>query len=402
MLRILHTEASRGWGGQEIRILSEISAMQRRGHRMMLCCAPDSELAKRVNLPDLPVVHLPFASNNDIDTVSGLHHLVRRHHLDVVNTHSSIDSWCAAIASVVLRNTVLVRTRHLSIPVKRNWPTRWLYRQPHAVVTTGEALRVQLIEQNGLRSARTLSIPTGIELGRFDPRAYDGQVVRRELGIAPDEILIGTVAMLRGMKGHRVLIDSAPAIIAKHPKVRFLFVGYVTQTSTVVDDFKARMRELGVEDRFVFAGYRTDIPNVLAALDMVVLPSTRDEGVPQSLTQALCMAKPTVATRVGAVGEIVRHQQTGLLVAPSDSGALGEAICTLIEQPELAKTYGDNGRQLVLKHYGIESMIDATERLYARLLAKQPAWPDTEPSPHESLNANPSSPAITMTEISSP
>lgn len=385
MLRILHTEASRGWGGQEIRILSEIAAMQRRGHRLWLCCPPDSELARRVNQSDLPVVHLPFAHNTDIDTISGLNTLVRKYQLDVVNTHSSIDSWCAAIASLVQRGPALVRTRHLSITVKRNLPTRWLYRRPQAVVTTGEALRLQLIGQNGLPPHRVLSIPTGIDLGRFDPSLHDRLPLRREWRFGDDDILIGTIAMLREMKGHQVLIDAAPAILARHPRARFVFIGHVTLASPVVEALKKRIGELGLTDRFLFAGYRTDIPQVLAALDLVVLPSIRDEGVPQSLTQALCMAKPTVATRVGAVGEIVRDQVTGMLAPPRDSTALGDAICAQLDQPERARNMAETGRRLVLAHYGIESMTSATERLYLRLRAGDPAWPDSAPSPHEPL-----------------
>ncbi len=384
-MNILHTEASRGWGGQEIRILSEIAAMQRRGHRIWLSCAPESELAKRANamVPDLPLVLQPYSSNSDIDTISGLHHLIRRHGITVVNSHSSIDSWCTAIATLVVRRTVLVRTRHLSIPVKRNLPTRWLYRRPDAIVTTGEALRQRLIDHNGLPPSRLLSIPTGIDLTRFDPSGYDRRIVRNELGIGDDESLIGMTAMMRQMKGHRVLIEAAPAILARYPRVRFLLIGHVTYASTFIDDLKGRIQALGLTDRFLFAGYRNDIPQVLAALDLAVLPSIRDEGVPQSLTQALCMAKPVVATEVGAVGEIVRNDRTGLLVPPSDSAALATAIIAQLADPVRARMLGQAGRRMVIDHYGIESMADATERLYERLLHRQTAWPDSVPSPHE-------------------
>lgn len=381
MVRILHTESSRGWGGQEIRILTEISEMRRRGHQVWLACAPDSELAKRVDPADQQVVHLSFAHNADINAICGLHALVRRQAIAVVNTHSSIDSWCAAFASLALPKISLVRTRHLSNPVRNNLPTRWLYRRPHAVVTTGEALREQLMRQVGVREASALSIPTGIAIERFAPALIDRSVLRREWQVADDEHLIGTIAMLRSWKGHPVLIDAMPAILARHPRARFVFIGHSTDGDTAKNAFLQRAKDLGVAERLLFAGYRTDIPQVLAALDLVVLPSTKNEGVPQSLSQSLCMAKPVVATAVGAVGEIVRHQQTGLLVPPADPLALGEAIIAQLDHPEQARTWAEAGRRLILAEYGIESMAAKTERLYHRLLTGRPAWPDQLDTP---------------------
>jgi glycosyltransferase involved in cell wall biosynthesis len=244
------------------------------------------------------------------------------------------------------------------------------------LVTTGEALREQLMRQAGVRRENTLSIPTGIATERFDPAKIDRTVLRREWNVADDEHLIGTIAMLRSWKGHPVLIDAMPAILARHPRTRFVFIGHSTEGDRANNEFVQRAKNLGVEGRLLFAGYRTDIPQVLAALDMVVLPSTKNEGVPQSLSQSLCMAKPVVATSVGAVGEIVRHQQTGLLVPPSDPLALGQAIISQLDQPEQARAWGEAGRQLILSEYGIGSMAAKTERLYHRLLSGQPAWPD--------------------------
>ena len=117
---ILHTEASRGWGGQELRILSEIRAMRLRGHTVLLAAAPDSELVQRTSgTADAPLV-LPFKGKFDRATIRGLREIMRREKVDVLNTHSSIDGWNGALACRTMPAVRLVRTRHLSIPVKRN------------------------------------------------------------------------------------------------------------------------------------------------------------------------------------------------------------------------------------------------------------------------------------------
>jgi glycosyltransferase involved in cell wall biosynthesis len=374
-MRILHTEASPGWGGQEIRILAEIGAMRRRGHWVALACIAGGMFEQRARDAGFPVFSLPFTGNFDIDSISGLHALVRRHAIEVVNSHSSVDSWCAALANLVRPRTVLVRTRHLSIAVPRHFFGRWLYRQPHALVTTGEALRQTLIDVNGMPPRNVLSIPTGVDLSRFDPARYERGRVRREFGIAEHEPLIGTIAILRSMKGHNVLLDAMPAVLARFPDCRFLWVGDVHHYPNYRLSLQKRAQELGVGGRLIFAGYRSDVPEILAALDLVVLPSTRDEGVPQSLTQALAMAKPAVATRVGAVGEIVRDGQTGVLVTPKDTAALAQGIIAQLADPERARALAANGRALVLADYDLDTMALNTERLYERLLAGRPAHP---------------------------
>lgn len=373
-MRILHTEASPGWGGQEIRILAEIGAMRQRGHWVALACIAGGMFEQRAQNAGFPVFPLPFSNNFDIDSIAGLHALVRTHRIDVVNSHSSIDSWCTSLANLVPPRTVLVRTRHLSIAVPRHLFGVWLYRQPHAVVTTGEALRENLMTVNGIAPQRLISIPTGVDLTRFNPARYDRRV-RREFGIADHEPLIGTIAILRSMKGHGVLLDAMPAVLARFPDCRFLWVGDVHHDPTYRLNLQARAKAMGLGERLIFAGYRSDVPEILAALDMVVLPSTRDEGVPQSLTQALAMEKPAVATRVGAVGEIVRDGQTGVLVTPNDPAALAEGIIAQLADPVRARLLAANGRTLVLSDYDLDIMAANTERLYERLLAGRSAHP---------------------------
>jgi glycosyltransferase involved in cell wall biosynthesis len=373
---ILHTESSPGWGGQEFRVLAEADAMRRRGHTVLIAAAPAGRILHRAQEQGFATVAAPFRHRFDLDAIAQVRAAIRRHRVEVVNTHSAIDGWVGALATCYLPGVAVVRTRHLSIPVHRNWPTRWVYtRGCHAIITTGEALRLQLMRENGFDGDRIVSIPTGFDPERFDPARADRGALRAALraqcpDLGDDEPLIGCIAMLRSMKGHPVLVEAFAQVLRTHPRLRLVLVGEQPhQQSTVKADLVDQCQRLGLGTRVIFAGYRDDIPQVLAGLDAVVLPSLRDEGVPQGLTQALAMGVPVIATAVGAVAEIVRPEETGLLVPPGDAAALAAAIIRLREDPAGAQRRAAAGRALVLREYTVAAMAERVEALYLRVLA---------------------------------
>jgi glycosyltransferase involved in cell wall biosynthesis len=372
VLTILHTESSLGWGGQEFRILLEAAALRKRGHRLLIAAAPDGHILKRAQEQGFETFTVPFKGAFHLPSIIRLRGLLTAQRVDVLNTHSSIDSWCGGIAACFAPRVRVVRTRHLSIPVKRNLPTRWVYtRAAHAIITTGEALREQMIRDNGFDGSRIVSIPTGADLERFDPALHHGGKLRTELGIADDEQVVGTIAMLRRMKGHHVLFDALAAAVAELPRLRLVLVGDVTNDSPVKAELKAQAERLGIAGRVVWAGYREDIPAVLAGLDCVVLPSTKDEGVPQSLTQALAMGRPAIATAVGAIGEIIQDGRTGLLVPPNDAPALARALVSVFADPQAAQRRAAAGQALVRSRYSVAAMADQVETLFDRLCAER-------------------------------
>lgn len=370
-MRILHTEASRGWGGQEFRILAEMRAMRARGHELWLAAAAGSPVAVGAEKDGFPVLPLPFSGPADLGTVLGLRGALRRHRIDVLNPHSARDGWSSAVAGRLVPGAAVVRTRHLSIALHNNWPTRWVYtRGCDHIVTTGEALRLRLMADNGLDGRRITSVPTGVDLQRFDPARHDRSAFRRELGAGDGEQLVGTVAMLRRMKGHPVLLAAAARVLAQRPGTRFVLVGDVPPTqSSVRTELEAQARALGIADRVVFTGYREDIPAILAGLDLVVLPSIKDEGVPQGLAQAMAMGRPVIATSVGAVEELVVPGRTGLVVPPGDEPALTAAILATLGDPAATAARTAAARSHVLDTYSVEAMALHMEQVYGQAIA---------------------------------
>ena len=206
-LKIVHTESSLGWGGQEIRILSESQGLIRRGHEVQLICAPQAQIRTEAANWGVPVIALPIDRKRPVG-LGALHEWFAANRSDIVNTHSSTDSWLTALAQLALgRPTRIVRTRHISAPVARGPLSRWLYMRSAArVVTTGEALRRELVERNGFRASRIESVPTGIDAGRFRPG--ERKASRARFGLPQDQTLVGIVATLRSWKGHSILLDA--------------------------------------------------------------------------------------------------------------------------------------------------------------------------------------------------
>jgi glycosyltransferase involved in cell wall biosynthesis len=348
LLSIVHTESSLGWGGQELRILAESQGLARRGHRITLICPREARIHAEAPSWGLQPVTLPIGRKS----LAGVHALRRwlsSNQCDVLSTHSSTDSWLAALT---FSKIPIVRTRHISAAVPRNPLSRWLYRRPARIVTAGEALRRELIERNGIDAGRVVSVPTGADPQRYRPG--DRSSARQVLGLATHETLIGIVATLRSWKGHRYLLEALPA------GTRLVIVGDGPQRQAL----EARAAELGVAARVTFAGNQRDVVPWLQALDVFALPSYANEGVPQALLQAMLVGLPCVTTHVGSMAELAIENETALVVPPQDSAALTQALKRLIENSELRTRLGAAARRHCSETHSSERMLERMEQVY--------------------------------------
>jgi len=360
-LSILHTESSLGWGGQEIRILSEAQGLIGRGHDVRLACPAEARIYAEAARWGVPVSPLPIAKKR-LRGLLALRDWLRRHPCDLVSTHSSTDSWLVALAALYLgRRLPVVRTRHISAPVSAGWATRWLYgRAADRIVTTGEALRRQLIDENGLRPGKIESVPTGIDPDRFVPG--DRHDVRRRLNLPQDLRLVGIVATLRSWKGHHVLIE---AITGMPAEVGLVIVGDGPRR----EKLEHMVDQHTLRSRVWFAGNQDDVRPWLHAFDVFALPSLANEGVPQALVQAMMSGIPCVTTDIGGIPELAQHESTALVVAPHDSGALGAALSRLLADRGLARRLSGAARDNCVRNFSRQHMLERMERIYAAVCA---------------------------------
>ncbi|MFT4102598.1 MAG: glycosyltransferase family 4 protein [Burkholderiaceae bacterium] len=367
-LRILHTESSLGWGGQEIRTLTEARGFLDRGHQVKLLTPREARIHDAAARMGIPVEALPIGRKR-AGPLLALRGWLARHadDYDVVNTHSSTDSWLAAVALRTLGRggragrgrpgPRLVRTRHVSTPVHETPGTRWLYQTATChIVTTGEALRERLHRNNGFALETMTSVRTGIDLDRFRP--LDQARCRRELGVA-DRPTLGIVATLRSWKGHDFLLDAWRTVKAAHGDWQLLIVGDGPRRAHL----EQRVRDEALAD-VVFVGNQEDVPPWLNCLDLYALPSYGEEGVPQGIMQAMACGLAVVSTPVGAIEEALQRDRTGLIVPPRDAAALAAAIGRLIDDADLRKRMGAAGHAYAQQQFGIARMLDAMERVF--------------------------------------
>jgi glycosyltransferase involved in cell wall biosynthesis len=356
-MKILHTEASPGWGGQEIRVLDEAQGFIERGHQVWVAGQSHSQIVPASRKRGIETFELPFGRVN-FKTVRAMIGLLKQLDPDIVVTHSRNDTWIATLGILFGRsNAKLIRTRHVSIPVKPGLRNRWLYgRRSSRIVTTGETIRSHLIDVLKLDPVHVVSIPTGTDLSRYQPG--DKAQARAKLGLPADKKLIGMVATLRSWKGHRFMVDAM-----LDPRLKdtiAVFVGDGPQEPMLIK----QVEERGLKDRIIFAGRREDVQDWLRAFDVFALPSTGNEGIPQALMQAMATALPVVTTPVGAIPELVTHNESGWIVQPENPSSLAEGLATVLNDSTLAKRIGDAGRAIVERKHTKAAMLDAMETVF--------------------------------------
>jgi len=321
--------------------------------------------------------------------------LLRSVRTDVVISHhfnaTLIGRFAGVAAGVALRTSMSPSPFTLEAPFTRRLDGA-TWRADHVVIAGSECIR-GLYEELGVPRSRLEVVYYGAPAARFDPDRVDPASMRARLGVPVKAPLIGHVAHFyapiagafsppsargRGVKGHEVLLRAVPAVLAQRPDARFVLAGGAR------GDPAARYREgvrrlaetIGVGHAVGFIGECRDVPDLLAAVDVAVQPSIAENL--GGTIESLLMEAPTIATRVGGMPEAVRHEETGLLVAPGDPAQLAAAILRLLAAPDLGARLGRRGRELMLERFTFERTVVDLDRIIVKrhnaLTAAGPAF----------------------------
>lgn len=306
--------------------------------------------------------------------------LCRRNNIDVVHAHSPKDAWiCSALH---FAGQPVVRSRQITNPVKAKWSRSVIYRRGCArVIASAACIRRDLIARNGVAPGRIAIVGEGVDLAKFHP-AVDGAPLRAEFGVGPEQVLFGLVAMFRPEKGHLVLIEAAREVLRSHPAARFALVGEGTGRREFETTVRDRLTELFGDARsgpIFMTGYRADAPNVMAALDVLVIPSLAEA---QSLVtpQAFATRRAVIASDVGGLPELVRDGETGLLVPPGDPIALAGAIRRLGADPVLRARLAAAGHAFAVQDLSLNRKMEESLAIYAEVSAPRRMKPRAKPA----------------------
>lgn len=288
---------------------------------------------------------------------------LRAFRAEVVNTHSSRDGWVVGLAARLASTPVLIRSRHIDV----DYPHRWISRHAFTtladeVLTTSDKITNHLRTRFALPADHVTTVPTGIDLARFHPGATPAMLP----GPAGEAQwpTVGMISVLRSWKGHATFCAAARRLRAEGRKIRFVVVG----GGAPVENFQTVARATGAEHLVTFIGHREDVPAVLRSLSVLVIPSTRHEGIPQIGLQALACETPVVGSDCGGIPEVIRPGETGRIFPAGDDVALANCLTEALDQPEETRQLAIAGRQLVEREHTVEVMLDRLEEIYRRYL----------------------------------
>ena len=359
-LKIIHTESSEGWGGQEIRILEEVNLFQNKGNYDCSVIASDSaELHLRNPYPLINIISAPIGKKR----IAGVRFLSKHFNdnsPDIVITHSSTDSWLVALARLFTKKKFkIIRVRHVSAEIKPSIITRWLYRQADHIVTTSSAIKCHIEEKLVISSFNVTSVPTGVDCAKFSPSAVNLNL-RHELNIDSNKKILLMVSTLRSWKGHSIAIEAIKNI----QNASLVIVGDGPQENNL----KKQVKTLNLADRVHFLGYRTDIVDLMRSADIFLQPSWANEGVSQSLLQACATGLPVIAGNISGLNELIKNGVNGLLVNPRSSDDLHSKIERLFNSDESSKKLGFQARQVVLEQHSMDSMANQMIKICKKIL----------------------------------
>ena len=330
VIKVLHTEWSNGWGGQEIRIINEMISVRAEGVDVFLACRDDSIIKKKALENNIKVFTLPFKGNVDFKTLLSLSKIIKVYSIDIVNTHSGKDTWVGGLAAK-LAGIKFIRTRHLSLNIS-SARTNFINELTDYIFTTGESVRVDMIKYNRIKSHKIQSIPTGIDSSIFNPNNYDVAECRKQYNLGDDVIAIGILAVLRQFKRHDLFIEMAKAIIEKYPNKKFVFL--IAGDGPQKNSIQKFINDLNLTSQIKFLGHVDKVSEFLSALDILVLSSDSKEGVPQSVMQGLFMNKSVVATNSGSTKDLLNNNNFQL-VGIGSSGELVNGISYFIDNNKI-------------------------------------------------------------------
>jgi glycosyltransferase involved in cell wall biosynthesis len=360
-IKVLHTEWSDGWGGQEIRIINEMIAVREQGLEVFLACRSHSIIRKKALENNIQVFILPFRGNADFKTLFALKGLIKKHSIDIVNTHSGKDTWVGGLAAK-FSGAKFIRTRHLSNRI-RSSRTNFINELADYIFTTGESVRTDMIEYNRINPEKIQSVPTGINANIFDPNKYDKETCRKQFNLQLDEFVIGMVAVLRQFKRHDLFLQSAKRIVDQYPgkKIKFIIAGDGPRREVI----KGQIKKLGLQNFVVMLGYVEVVPELLSTLDIFILTSDSKEGVPQSVIQALMMGKAVVATDAGSTKDLLDNN---FILVNSKVDDISDALISLISDTKFRNTISESARKSVLNSFSIDIMVNKIMKVYNKLL----------------------------------
>jgi len=350
--------------------LIEAIRMAQRGHVVWLACCTGSRLEEEAEKENLNVFPLGVRSYFHPRLIIQLRRFVLDKAIMVVHCQHSKDlatvvpavNWAGRKIPVVLSKRVG------SYVMKRDPLHRFTYGNVSRVLSISEVIRKNVMATTPMKPERVITVHHGVDTDEFSPATARRAGVRNEFGVQEHEVLTGFVGRFSPGKGHEDFLQAAALLVRHHSHVRFVIVGEASYREQQYESsIRALCGRLNLEGRVLFAGFRPDVPDVMAALDIFAFPS-HAESFGAVVVEAMALERPVVSTNCDGVLDIVVDGETGLYVNPGKPHELADAIARLIGDASLRERLGKAGRARVMEMFDQRGMIDKIENIYLEVI----------------------------------
>ncbi|MCF6176147.1 MAG: glycosyltransferase family 4 protein [Victivallaceae bacterium] len=379
-LKICHIITRMIVGGAQENTLLTIIGHIKKGHDVTLITGPspgpEGKLLERSDYPEFEIIELPSLVRElnplkDWQAVKDLKKLFRERKFDVVHTHSSkagvvgrAAAWGAKVPFVC--HTVHGQAFHAYEKPFKNFiykaSERWAAKRCHKIYAVAQAMIDQCVEAKIAPREKYKVVYSGMEIERFLNSKPEPEL-REQLGIPADAIVLGTVARLFPLKGYEYIIPAAEKICKQHPNVHFLIIG----NGPMKAEMDADIAKLGLTKHFHFSGLvpPDQVYRYIALMDMLLHLSLR-EGLPRSVVQSLASGKPAIGFELDGTPEVITNGETGFVVTPKSIPEVEAAVLKLLDDPELRRRCGEQGRGKVAEQFSWQRMADVLEQEYLK------------------------------------
>jgi glycosyltransferase involved in cell wall biosynthesis len=358
-MKVLHTEASTGWGGQEIRTFNEALALRNKGHEVFFVTQKGAKLADKAKKEGFRVLELNFFKKFWLFSLPKLVAFIKKNQINLVVTHSSLDAWLAGAAARIAK-TGLIRIRHVSTPTRPGLNAKLLFDYfADFIITTSEEIVEPLAHASGKSKDFIKCIPTGVDPSRLQINDEQVEIFKSAFGLQKDDFILGSVCVVRSWKGIESLIGAAD-ILRDEPNLKWLIVG-----GGYLEQHIQRVKDLKLEDKVIFTGHLENPTVALKTLDVFLLLSTANEGISQASLQASYLSKPLITTATGGLKEVCLDQKNGFIVPIRDPIAVASAVVKLKDE-NLRNDMGIFSKNHVLESFLFEKTLKEVETIYMR------------------------------------
>lgn len=357
------------YGGERV-VLNLASGLNKKRFQIIVVAFGNKEddmpLLRAAKDNNIRIDLLPLRARYDIRSIFDIKRLLKKYDVAILHCHGYKSDVLGFFAAVFTK-VKLVTTLH-GWWVGKEFKSRFhnlldlfIVRYFDRVVTVSQPLAEKLSRDKALK-VKTIVIPNCVDSKKFET-AKDSITIRKNFNITPDAKIIGAVSRLTEEKGHSYLLDAFAKMVTDFKDIVLLIVG----EGPLKDSLIERTRELGIEDKVVFAGFRDDVADLVAMMDILVMPSI-SEGLPMAILEAMAAKKPIVASAVGGIPSVIKDRETGILIKPKDSDSICEALTCLLKDEKLALGIAANARKLLENEFTVDVMIMKYENLYRGLL----------------------------------